>query len=80
MTITATRGGGIVIEGKESINLYRVMALEKMLKLELMGMKHSRGSVFAVVKSEYGLKGNKQKVYDQFKEIVEKAKAAHQTR
>jgi hypothetical protein len=77
MTITVTPGEAIVIEGKDSIGLYRIMALEKMLKLELMGIKHSRGSVYAVVKKEFGLKGNKQKVYEQYKEIVAKAKATH---
>ena len=77
MGITATPGGAIVIEGKDSIGLYRIMALEKMFKLELMGIKHSRGSVYAVVKKEFGLRGSKQKVYEQYKEIVEKAQRTH---
>lgn len=35
------------------------------LRLELKGFKHSRGSVYALVKREFGFKGNKQRVYDQ---------------
>lgn len=77
MTITATSGGPIVITGKDSVALFRLMSLEKMLKLELMGLKHSRGSVSAVVKKEFNLKGDKQKVYEQFQEIVKKAKESY---
>ena len=43
--------------------------LEKALKLELLGMKGRGRSAYSVIKSEYGLKGNKQSVYDQFKAI-----------
>jgi hypothetical protein len=42
-----------------------------MLELELKGMKHSRGSVYAFVKKMYGLRGTKQRVYDQFKKLVD---------
>jgi hypothetical protein len=41
------------------------------LRLELMGMRHSRGSVYAHIKKTYGLRGNKSSVYEQFKAMVE---------
>jgi len=45
--------------------LYRLIVLEKSLKLELLGMKHSRKSAYARAKQEYGFKGNREKVYNQ---------------
>jgi hypothetical protein len=54
----------------EAINQYRAKVLLSALKLECLGMKHSRGSVYAKVKRDYSLKGNKQSVYDQLKSIL----------
>ena len=45
--------------------LYRLLVLEKSLKLELAGMKHSKQSAYARAKLLYGLKGNREKVYNQ---------------
>ena len=56
----------IVIDTPEGIEAYRLLAIKGALKLETLGMKHSRGSVYAMVKRDYGFKGNKQKVYDQY--------------
>jgi hypothetical protein len=53
----------------DNIDLFRMSILEKALKLELLGMKGRGRSAYSVIKSEYGLKGNKQSVYDQFKAI-----------
>jgi hypothetical protein len=67
---------GIMITGKENIAVARMISLKGALKLETLGMRMSRGrSVYSIVKAEFGLKGSKQKVYDQFVELVEKAKA-----
>ena len=56
-----------IIEGKENIESFRLAVLEKALKLELVGLKSGRGrSAYSVIKSEFGLKGSKQRVYDQF--------------
>lgn len=58
----------MIIEGKERINLFRM----KMLLLGLLGeirtgMQLTRGrSSYSIIKSEYGLKGNKIKVYNHF--------------
>ena len=44
---------------------WRLFTLRSALGLELKGLKHSRGSVYALVKREFGFKGNKQRVWDQ---------------
>lgn len=54
--------------------LFNMIAQKSALRLELTGLKHSRGSVYAHVKRVYGLRGNKQSVYTQFCELVERAK------
>lgn len=54
--------------------MYNMLAQKSALKLELAGLKHSRGSVYAHIKRVYGLRGNKQSVYTQFCELVERAK------
>jgi hypothetical protein len=54
------------------------MTLRQALKLEVLGMKHSRGSVFALIKREFGLKGNKKSVLEQFSALVDSAKARQQ--
>jgi hypothetical protein len=44
--------------------------LKGALKLELLGMKAHRGrSAYSIIKSEFGLKGNKQKVFNQFEQL-----------
>ena len=54
----------------ENIDLFRMSILEKALRLELLGMKGRGRSAYSVIKSEFGLKGNRQSVYDQFKVYV----------
>jgi hypothetical protein len=57
----------IICNTPESINAYRLLALRSALKLELVGMKASRGfSAYATIKREFGFNGNKQSVSDQF--------------
>lgn len=61
-----------VYDTPEAITAYRQRVLLKGLEAELRGMQLSRGrSCYSVIKEEYGLKGNKQKVYDQFKQLLE---------
>ena len=57
------------ITGNEHIDLFRMSVLEKALKLELLGMKSRGRSAYSIIKSEYGLKGNRQTVYDQFRQL-----------
>lgn len=59
-----------VITGSD-IDVYRLFALRRMLGLEIQGLKFRR-SVYAQIKREFDLKGNKQRVYDQFSALVEK--------
>ena len=58
----------------DNIDLFRMSVLEKALKLELLGMKGRGRSAYSVIKSEFGLKGNRQSVYDQFKVYVSSRK------
>ena len=54
------------------IEAFRFKTLLRGLKLELAGMKMSRGrSCYSIIKEEFNLKGSKQKVYDQFKQLTE---------
>lgn len=57
-----------VIDTPEGVEMFRLLQLKYAMRLELRtGMKHSRlGSVVAKVKKQYGYKGNKQSVYEQF--------------
>jgi hypothetical protein len=54
----------------DDINRYRLKVLLSGLKLEMLGMKKRGRSCYSTIKKEFGLKGNKQKVYNQFKRIV----------
>jgi len=58
----------MVIQG-DQIGLARLMTLKKMLKLEVRGMKRSGRSAYSIIKSEYGFRGNKQKVLDQLESM-----------
>ena len=61
-----------MITDRTSINNFRILTLVKGLKLELLGMKRSRGkSCYQLLKEEFGLKGSKQKVYDQLNQVLE---------
>ena len=46
-----------IIESQE-FELYALLRLKSALKLECAGMKHSKGSVYAKVKKDFGFKGN----------------------
>ena len=59
-----------IITGKENIDRYRLIVLKHGLKLELLGMKKRRPSCYSVIKEEFNRKGNKQKVYDKFCELI----------
>ena len=55
----------MVITGERNIAMFRLLTLRSALKLEILGMKHSQGSVYALVKREFGFRGNKQRVLEQ---------------
>ena len=67
----------IIADTPQKIDLYRMNVLEKMLKLEMLGIKMNKGgqpTSYSVIKKEYNLKGSRQKVYDTFKQIVQTTK------
>ena len=65
----------IIADTPQKIDLYRMLVLEKMLRLELLGIKMGRGkTAYSAIKKEYNLKGNKQKVWDTFKLMIETIK------
>ena len=64
-----------IIDKPEQIELYRMLVLEKMLRLEILGLKMSRGkTAYSAIKEEYNLKGSKQRVWDTFKLMIETIK------
>lgn len=68
----AKDGTPVVFSGQEAVNFFRMIALLQGMKTELKtGMRLTRGpSCFTRVKQEYGLKGNKQTLIDQFQKLV----------
>lgn len=61
-----------VITGKDNIMKARAFILKGALKLEINGM-HRRGrSVYAIVKEQFGFKGNRQEVLRQLEEYINK--------
>ena len=60
-----------VITGKENIQAYRLMVLRTGLKAEINGMRLTRGrTCYAVIKEEFGLRGNKQNVLNQYEDLL----------
>lgn len=60
------------ITGEREIKLAQMIAQKHAMNLERKGLRHSGGSVTARVKRHYGLRGNRESVYTQFCELVEK--------
>jgi hypothetical protein len=63
-----------IITGKENLNMYRLIVLKSALRLECLGMKNSRGSVYSLIKKEFKLKGNKESVLIQFTQYIDSLK------
>jgi len=67
----------IIADTPQKIELYRMHVLEKMLKLEILGVKmtkYGQQTAYSAIKKEYNLKGSKQRVWDTFKELIETTK------
>lgn len=62
----------IILERPNQIRVVQWIAQKHALKLELLGMKHSRGSVYAAIKRQHNLTGSKQKVLEQLTEKIER--------
>jgi len=65
----------IGLTDRNQIIKYRHKLLLSGLKLELNGMSMTKGrTCYSIIKKEFGLKGNRQKVLIQFEKIIEKEK------
>ena len=64
----------VVADTPDAIEMYRMIALCGALKLELLGMKSRGRSAYSIIKQEYGLRGNRQSVYNQFVAVKNQAK------
>ena len=69
----------MLITGKEQIAEFRLRTLHKMLKLEILGMTRRGQSAYSIIKQETGLKGSKQKVYDELAEYFQLQKELNQS-
>ena len=58
----------IVIEGEDNVRKARVLTLRSALELEIKGLKRRGRSVYSIIKEEFGFKGNKKRVLQQFEE------------
>ena len=65
---------GFTLQGEDQMLGARLLTMRAGLRLELKGLQMTRGvSCYALVKQETGLKGSKQKVYDQFEVMLKEA-------
>ena len=64
----------MIIDNPNHIELYRMVVQKQALKLEIYGMKTRGRSAYSLIKEQYKLKGNKQKVLEQFTKIIEDIK------
>ena len=57
----------MVIDTPDAIERYRLCTLKSALKLEISGLRRSRGlaSAYSLIKKEFGFKGSKTKVLEQ---------------
>lgn len=70
MGIKTFGDGGFVATG-DGIPLMRLATLKAGLKLEIVGMRVSRGSTcYSILKNQYGLKGNRQRVLEQVEDMI----------
>ena len=61
----------MILTEPTQIEAFRQRTLLKGLEAELMGMRLCRGrSCYSLIKEQFGLKGGKQKVYNQFKQLL----------
>lgn len=64
----------MIIDNKQDIELYRLLALKHALNLEILGMERRGQSVYKTVKEEFDLTGNKKSVYNQLVDIINNKK------
>ena len=62
----------IIADTPDKINMFRLLSLKGALKLEMVGMKRRGRSAYAIIKDEFGFKGNREKVLNQLQEHIER--------
>tara|TARA_Y100000034_G_scaffold125913_1_gene176351 strand:- start:594 stop:794 length:201 start_codon:yes stop_codon:yes gene_type:complete len=63
----------IILDKPEQIEKARLITLKHALKLEVLGMKRRGRSVYSIVKSEFGFRGSKQRVFDQLVQMIDES-------
>ena len=64
----------IILDTPEKIDMFRFLSLRSALKMECRGMSRRGQSAYAIVKAEYGFKGNKKSVLEQMEKIIKEFK------
>ncbi len=61
----------MIADTPETINLFRLLSMKAGLRLECLGLRHSRGSVASLVRAEIGSKTkDKVALLDELKEYI----------
>jgi len=62
-----------ILDTPEQIAMFRLLTLRQMLKLEMKGMKCSRGrTAYSIIKTELRLKGTRESVFNQLSGLLGK--------
>lgn len=65
---------GFTLDTPEKIQMARYLTMRSGLKLEIQGLRLSRGvNCYKMIKDTFGLKGSKQKVLEQFEQLLTEA-------
>jgi hypothetical protein len=67
------KGFNMILDTKAQIDSFRLSMLCHALRLEMLGMKRRGQSVYSIVKSEFGLKGDRDSVYRQLLALRDKS-------
>ena len=62
----------IIADTPDKIEMFRLLSLKGALKLEMVGMTRRGRSAYAIIKDEFGFKGNREKVLNQLQEHIER--------
>jgi hypothetical protein len=63
----------MILDDPDQIKIFRLLTLRQGIKLEIKGLKVSRGaSAYAIIKAELGLKGSRISVFNQLSEMLGK--------
>lgn len=54
------------------VEFAQMLARKHALKLEIKGLKNRGRSVYSIIKEKHNLRGNRQSVYTQYCELIEK--------